>query len=126
MDNSTSTGERATLQGAFVQDARDALLVIVAVHAGLVPPVPRRLSYASQRTLIRPGAVFVWRTGDIARWTDNCQWTASHSVQPKLLVRPVATFNLLPADSRRVHRCITSDLMCPDLIGCVTVRVRRG
>jgi hypothetical protein len=108
--DATALGERSTLQNSYIADATDALLVIIAVHTARLHLVPARLSYVARRELICSGAVFVWRTSVIRRWTDDIQWTASHSLDSKLLVSEPSTAQLHPLTSLLL-RYIISDWM---------------
>ncbi|ODO09405.1 hypothetical protein I350_03005 [Cryptococcus amylolentus CBS 6273] len=56
----------------------DAIHILEAVRLGIVPRVTRRLT-GHERSLIRPGTVWVWEEEEtnMRRWTDGRRWGAS-------------------------------------------------
>lgn len=52
--------------------------ILEAVRLGLVPRVTRRLT-GHERSMIRPGTVWVWEEEEtnMRRWTDGRRWGAS-------------------------------------------------
>ena len=63
----------------WIKTARDAMLVLEATRAGIVPRVTRRFHEAEKRSIIQSGAIFVFTEEEsgIKRWTDPYLWTAS-------------------------------------------------
>ncbi|KAJ2930288.1 hypothetical protein H1R20_g6838, partial [Candolleomyces eurysporus] len=77
--------QRATCTGIRIRSPSDARTVFHAVVLDILPMVTRRLD-TEERSLIQPGAVYVWEergphaelTGvGIERWTDGIRWGPS-------------------------------------------------
>lgn len=73
----------------FVQNSRDALLLINAVHNGKLQGVPRRPHERERDTLVKSGYIFVYEEGNsaIKRWTDGIAWSPSRIMGNFLLYR---------------------------------------
>ncbi|EAU91089.2 hypothetical protein CC1G_03257 [Coprinopsis cinerea okayama7 len=77
--------QRATCTGIRIRSPADARVIFHAVFNDILPIVTRRLD-TEERSLIQPGAVYVWEergphaelTGvGIERWTDGIRWGPS-------------------------------------------------
>ncbi|ORY33026.1 Gti1/Pac2 family-domain-containing protein [Naematelia encephala] len=73
---SSSTQQPAAI--CALKSPADAIHILEAVRLGLVPRVTRRLT-GHERSMIRPGTVWVWEEEEtnMRRWTDGRRWGAS-------------------------------------------------
>ncbi|KZO92278.1 hypothetical protein CALVIDRAFT_601621 [Calocera viscosa TUFC12733] len=67
------------LDGVWLHDTRDALVVVQAVRDGLLPALDRRLTRDESINLVKSGHLFIFHEGEsgIKRWTDSYKWTDS-------------------------------------------------
>ncbi|KAG5724314.1 hypothetical protein E4T56_gene16065 [Termitomyces sp. T112] len=75
----------------YVETTLHALRLIHAARQGVIPRITRRLNDAERRTMIKPGAVFVFSVEEsgIKRWTDGLLWSPSRIVGNFLVYREI-------------------------------------
>ncbi|ODV92941.1 hypothetical protein CANCADRAFT_1541 [Tortispora caseinolytica NRRL Y-17796] len=68
----------------------DAILLVEAARIGKIPKIKRRL-ISEERSLIRPGSIFIWdeAEADIKRWTDGKSWSSSRLTGSFLVYREI-------------------------------------
>ncbi|KAJ6543479.1 hypothetical protein B0H10DRAFT_2244470 [Mycena sp. CBHHK59/15] len=78
----------------FAQTTVDALRLVHAAHAGVIPCLTRRLSAVECLVFVKSGVVFIYgvKESSIERWNDNKKWmrkqgTSNFVVHPKYLNR---------------------------------------
>ena len=70
---------KADILRGWIKTTEDALIVLEATRAGLVPRVTRRFHELEKRAIITSGAILVFTEEEsgIKRWTDPFLWSAS-------------------------------------------------
>ncbi|EJT51610.1 hypothetical protein A1Q1_07160 [Trichosporon asahii var. asahii CBS 2479] len=97
---SSSTQQPAAI--CALKSPADAIHILEAVRLGLVPRVTRRLT-GHERSLIRPGTVWVWEEEEtnMRRWTDGRRWGASRVGGGGFLVYTESSDSLSPPPPSR-------------------------
>ncbi|KAH9920539.1 Gti1/Pac2 family-domain-containing protein [Epithele typhae] len=98
--------EHQILRG-WIKTTADALLVLEATRAGLVPRVTRRFHEIEKRSIIASGAILVFAEEEsgIKRWTDPFLWSASRMQGHFLMYREREDSE--DADVGAPYRCST-------------------
>jgi len=91
----------------YVETTLHALRLIYAARQGVIPRITRRLNDAERKTMIKPGAVFVFGVEEsgIKRWTDGLLWSPSRIVGNFLVSFAAACVTTCRSNDLRVHRC---------------------
>ncbi|WOO84868.1 cAMP-independent regulatory protein pac2 [Vanrija pseudolonga] len=96
---SSSTQQPAAI--CALKSPADAIHILEAVRLGIVPRVTRRLT-GHERSMIRPGTVWVWEEEEtnMRRWTDGRRWGASRVGGGGFLVYTESSDSMSPPPSR--------------------------
>ncbi|ORX39231.1 Gti1/Pac2 family-domain-containing protein [Kockovaella imperatae] len=99
---SASTQQPAAI--CALKSPADAIHILEAVRVGLVPRVTRRLT-GQERSMIRPGTVWVWEEEEtnMRRWTDGRRWGASRVGGGGFLVYTETNENMSPPTSHDMY-----------------------
>lgn len=95
MYETASTQQPAAI--CILKSPIDAIHILEAARLGLVPRVTRRLT-GHERSMIRPGTVWVWEEAEtnMRRWTDGRRWGASRVGGGGFLVYTESSESLSP------------------------------
>ncbi|KIR64012.1 hypothetical protein I314_02795 [Cryptococcus bacillisporus CA1873] len=95
MYEAASTQQPAAI--CILKSPIDAIHILEAARLGLVPRVTRRLT-GHERSMIRPGTVWVWEEAEtnMRRWTDGRRWGASRVGGGGFLVYTESSESLSP------------------------------